>query len=154
MLLKTMVWILCLFFSLSISQIFSHQRNWHKNYQEPNVYFLTLKNIYSCSAFGSSYFFLTVSLVRENIRGLRENLKTQNPYPGNSTAKQIMCINDDLCFIWSFKDNCVIVLRLDDDDGSETTCIKLIPTDTPLFDVEKITVSNTGRWICVWGSRG
>ena len=31
---------------------------------------------------------------------------------------------------------------------------KIIPTDTPLFDVEHVSVSNTGRWICLWGSRG
>jgi nuclear pore complex protein Nup88 len=69
-------------------------------------------------------------------------------------AKQIMCISDDLCFIWSFKDNCVFVLRLDDNSTDDTKCIKLIPTDTPLFDVDKIIISGTGRWICVWGTRG
>ena len=83
-----------------------------------------------------------------------QNLMQGNEELSNTMAKQIMCISDDLCFIWSFKDNCVFVLRLDDNSTDDTKCIKLIPTDTPLFDVDKIIISGTGRWICVWGTRG
>ena len=86
----------------------------------------------------------------ETVQNLNRKSETGNEEAESTTAKQIMCISDDLCFIWSFKDNCVLVLRLDDDKK----CVKLIPTDTPLFDVDKITISGTGRWICVWGSRG
>ena len=83
-----------------------------------------------------------------------QKLMQGNEESSSTMAKQIMCISDDLCFIWSFKDNCVFVLRLDDNSTDDKKCIKLIPTDTPLFDVDKIIISGTGRWICVWGSRG
>ena len=95
-------------------------------------------------------------MTREFSTKLQETVDKLMGNDGNDadlTAKQMMCISDDLCFIWSFKENCVLVLRLDN-DSTETKCIKLVPTDTPLFDVEKIIVSGTGRWICVWGSRG
>lgn len=67
----------------------------------------------------------------------------------NERTKQIICIRDDLCFIWSHKESLLLVVSADD-----STVTKVIPTDTPLFDVEKITLSCSGRWICLWGSRG
>ena len=68
------------------------------------------------------------------------------------TTKQLMCIRDDLCFIWRFKDSCILAVTLDDSESKCST--KMIPTDPPLFDVEKVTVSCTGRWLCLWGNRG
>ena len=68
-----------------------------------------------------------------------------------SVARQLMAIQDDLCFIWSTKESCVLAIHLD--RGSDQ-CTRLIPTGTPLFDVEKLSVSKTGRWLSLWGSRG
>ena len=69
----------------------------------------------------------------------------------SNLAKQIMCINDDICYVWSFQDICILALRLSE---NETKCTKLIPTDTPIFDVENVSVSPNARWICLWGPRG
>ena len=67
-------------------------------------------------------------------------------------TKQLMCIRDELCFIWSSKDNCILAVIMD--DSEESCCTKLVPTDPPIFDVEKVAISQTGRWLCLWGSRG
>ena len=106
-----------------------------------------------------SLFIYYFQMTREFSTKLQETVDKLMGNDGNNDlmAKQMMCISDDLCFIWSFKENCVLVLRLNNDNivgGTESKCIKLVPTDTPLFDVEKINVSGTGRWICVSGSRG
>ncbi len=79
----------------------------------------------------------------------------------NSIAKQIFQIRDDLCFTWNHKDSVVVAIHLDRPGvkvqqkvSSQPIITKLVPTDTPLFNVERLTVSPTGRWICLWGSRG
>ena len=67
-------------------------------------------------------------------------------------AKQIFCVRDDLAFLWSSKDSHIIAISIE--KTQESTVTKIVPTDTPLFDVEKVTLSCTGRWLCLWGSRG
>ena len=52
----------------------------------PNAYFyISLKVIYNCSIFDSTFFVL-VSLVRDNLRGLRKNLKHKIPTLDNFEA--------------------------------------------------------------------
>ena len=72
-------------------------------------------------------------------------------YEKSQLTKNLMCMSDDLCLIWSHKDSQLVVVRQDTQVGHEA---KIIPTDTPLFDVEHVSVNSTGRWICLWGSRG
>lgn len=62
------------------------------------------------------------------------------------------CIFQDLCFVWNAKESHILAISFEKTHDSTVT--KIIPTDTPLFDVEKVTLSCTGRWICLWGSRG
>ena len=70
----------------------------------------------------------------------------------SSLTKNLMCISDDLCFIWSHKESHLIAVRLD--GLADQSPIKIVPTDTPLFDIEHVLVSGTGRWVCLWGARG
>ena len=72
-------------------------------------------------------------------------------YEKSQLTKNLMCMSDDLCLIWSHKDSQLVVVGQDTQVGHEA---KIIPTDTPLFDVEHVSVNSTGRWICLWGSRG
>ena len=78
-------------------------------------------------------------------------------YEKSQLTKNLMCMSDDLCLIWSHKDSQLVVIRQDVPVGNVPdahTHAKIIPTDTPLFDVENVSVSGTGRWVCLWGSRG
>ena len=74
-------------------------------------------------------------------------------YEKSQLTKNLMCMSDDLCLIWSHKDSQLVVVRQDTQVGQVQEA-KIIPTDTPLFDVEHVVVNSTGRWICLWGSRG
>jgi nuclear pore complex protein Nup88 len=75
-------------------------------------------------------------------------------------VKQIICIRDDICFVWNHKDGHILALPINKSSpgsssrSSAAQVTKFVPTDTPLFDVERITVSTSGRWLGLWGSRG
>ena len=86
---------------------------------------------------------------------LHESLKKLVGPPTDESenlAKQIFCIRDDLCFLWNAKQSHLLVISIE--KTQESTVTTIIPTDTPLFEVEKVTLSCTGRWICLWGNRG
>ena len=88
---------------------------------------------------------------------LNESLKdfagpTLDDESDTNLAKQIFCIRDDLCFVWNAKNSHLLAISIE--KTQESTVTTIIPTDTPLFEVEKVTLSCTGRWICLWGNRG
>lgn len=88
---------------------------------------------------------MTLASILEEVLGPQMAEKT------TQNAKQLMAIKDDLCYVWSFNDNCILAVKMSENSHK---CTKLIPTETPLFDVQKLIISQTGRWICVWGSKG
>ena len=67
----------------------------------PNGYFLCFQVNWNLSAFGCSYFCVSFSHMRENLRGLIKKFKTQNPCLKSNSVAGIWTSLWLHCFSWS-----------------------------------------------------
>ena len=64
-------------------------------------------------------------------------------------TKGITDSDNSFCYVWDAKNCNVMAAKL---DGSET--VRIVPTDTPLFNVTGLKVCPTGKWLLLSGSKG
>lgn len=71
-------------------------------------------------------------------------------------AKQILAAMEDHVYVWSRKDFAVVAIALGEGvNTEEEDRVQVFTlTDTPLFEVEHLVPSISGRRICIYGRKG
>ncbi|XP_071447862.1 nuclear pore complex protein Nup88 [Hetaerina americana] len=82
---------------------------------------------------------------------LRQSLESSTVTP---KTKNIIDCNEDILYAWNQQDNCLIAKNLRSTDPEEPSYQRLLLTDPPVFDVNRITVNATGSRVALAGPRG
>ena len=67
------------------------------------------------------------------------------------SLKSVLDVYDDYIFFWNEFDSSVVAISQRDNEFEQ---LRFIPTDTPFFQVERLSISHSGKWICISGKKG
>lgn len=85
------------------------------------------------------------------LSSVRENLGPSHSLPSPDSSLQLLQARDDHVFVWNRAEQCLLAVN---SESEKVPIQKLSLTDCPLFDVEALTVSRTGKWLCLYGKKG
>ena len=91
------------------------------------------------------------------MRYMKDAIQKLNPEVTSSTSDtipaqaSILQIYDEYAFLWNTYDSSVFVVSQREHEFEQ---LRLVPTDTPLFQVNRLLISPSGKWICVSGEKG
>ena len=66
-------------------------------------------------------------------------------------SKSLLDTFNDYIFLWNEFDSCITAISQREHEFEQ---VQLVPTDTPLFQVENISISLSGKWIAISGKKG
>ncbi|XP_046386205.1 nuclear pore complex protein Nup88 [Ischnura elegans] len=73
---------------------------------------------------------------------------------GNPKTRNIIDCNEDILYAWNQQDSCLIAKNLRSTQPEEPSVQRLLLTDPPVFDVDRVTVNATGSRVALSGTRG
>ncbi|XP_068623839.1 nucleoporin 88 [Battus philenor] len=92
-------------------------------------------------------------LVKHNIfKDIKESLLEST----NGKLYNLMELKDDVLYIWNSVENCLFCVNINhlEEHPDETPYQKLHLVSPPAFNVERVTSSECGSRLCLWGARG
>ena len=69
-------------------------------------------------------------------------------------ALQLLQARDDHVFVWSRAGQTLLAVNTSPSESEKNPLQTLALTDCPLFDVEGLTISRTGKWVALFGRTG
>ena len=66
-------------------------------------------------------------------------------------SRSVLDVYNDYIFVWNDFDSSVVAISLRDHEYEK---VHLVPTDTPFFQVDQLSISPSGKWIGISGIKG
>lgn len=86
------------------------------------------------------------------LKSLSEKLKTKE----QTKCLGLITLKNDVLYIWNESEKCVVSIdeRLIIKGKNDTEFVSLVPSPSPYFDVENVSVNTTSTVLCLYGSNG
>ena len=89
--------------------------------------------------------------LKDAVTNLSKGSVLSHPLSSEYHSKSLLDSYNDYVFLWNEYDSSVVAVSQRDHEFEK---VHLVPTDTPFFQVNQLSVSPSGKWIIISGKKG